>query len=247
MPRNASTTLGLLSVLVTVMMVTGCITSDNDDDDLVKPGDLVTEDESTELGTAEAVKVYLAQSSGALDVSSGAAKLMEASFKYNIDKWKPEISYKEVGGAGNLSVVQPATDLRVATGARNEWDITLSNDVPIDLTVILGAGDSDVRIGDMNLTDVDVNIGAGDLDLHMGAYDGDNLTVSIICAAGSAKVTVPAGMGVRVIPLLGVGSTTANGFTMVGSEYHNVAYDPVQPHLIIHANLGVGNLSIIEA
>jgi len=238
--------LALTAVLVATMLLTGCITSDNDVD-RIEPGDLVTEDESTDLGTAEKVEVYLRQGSGTMEVSSGAAKLMEATFRYNVDQWKPGITYKERGTVWNLSVIQPNTDLRVATGAINEWDVTFGNDVPIDMVVIMGAGDVEMDVGDLDLVDLDVNLGSGDLDLDIGAYDGDNLTVSINCGAGATKIKVPGNMGVRIVPLLGVGSVKATGFTPVGNEYHNGVYDLDQPHIIIHANLGVGDLTITEA
>lgn len=234
-------------LLITAMLVTGCLSVDDDDDDeKVKPGDLVTQDEDMEVGTADEVDVYLEQGSGSMEVSSGASKLMEATFKYNIDKWEPEITYKEVGGTWNLSVIQPETDLHVATGARNEWDVSLSNDVPIDLVVNLGAGDADIEIGDLDLTDLDVNLGAGDLNLHLGTYDGDNLTVAVNCGAGDARLTVSDEMGVRVVPILGVGTVKGTGFTLVGTEYHNSVYDPAQPHIVIYANLGVGDLTLVE-
>ena len=54
-------------------------------------------------------------------------------------------------------------------------------------------------------------------------------------------------MGVRIIPLLGVGDVQATGFTMVGNEYHNSVYDPERPHIVIHANLGVGDLTVTES
>jgi hypothetical protein len=238
----------LVLVLVMATAMSGCLSSEEDEeDDKIKPGDLVTEDEEMELGTADSVLVYLSKGVGITDVTGGADKLMEATFRYNIDQWKPEISYKDAGDHWNLSIEQPNTDLRVATGARNEWDISLNEEVAIHLVADLGVGDTDMSIGDLNLTDVDVDLGVGDLDLGLGSYDGDNLTVSVNCGVGDAIVRVPSGMGVRIVPILDMGTVTATGFTMVGAEYHSDDYDVDQPHIVVTVIIGVGNLTVIEA
>jgi hypothetical protein len=171
---------------------------------------------------------------------------MEATFRYNVEQWKPEITYREVGEDWNLSIEQPNTDLKVATGARNEWDISLNDEVPIHLVADLGVGDTEMTIGDLNLTDVDVDLGVGDLDLGLGSYDGDNLTVSVNCGVGDVIARVPSGMGVRIVPVVDVGAVTATGFTMVGAEYHSSDYDADAPHIVVTAVLGVGDLTVIE-
>lgn len=238
---------GFVAVLLMAVLASGCLTTEDDDDGKVKPGDLVTDDESMDLGTAGEVDVYLEQGSGDMTVDGGAAKLMEATFKYNIKQWEPDVTYKEVQGTWNLSVIQPNTDLNVATGAKNSWDVSLLEGVPMDLAINLGAGNADLVLGSLDLTDLDVNVGAGDLDLDLRGYDGDNITVYINCGAGGADLKVPEGIGVRILPILGVGSVSATGFTMVGNEYHNSAYDVAQPHIVVHANLGVGDLVVQES
>ena len=239
---------GLLVIfLVLATVSSGCLSSDVDvDDDKIKPGELVTEDEEMELGTADSVLVYLEKDVGLTEVTGGASKLMEATFRYNIDKWKPEITYTEVGGEWNLSVVQPNTDLKVATGARNEWDISLNEDVAIDLVARIGVGDTEMSLGDLNLTDVDVSLGVGDLDLGLGTYAGGNLTVTVHSGVGDVTVRVPSGMGVRIVPIVDVGAVTATGFTMVGAEYHSDDYDEDQPHIVVTVVIGVGDLTVLE-
>jgi hypothetical protein len=237
----------LVLVLVLAPAMSGCLSSEeDDDDDRVKPGDLVTEDEDRELGSADSVLVYLRKGVGLTDVTGGADKLMEATFRYNIEQWKPEMSYKDAGDHWNMSIVQPNTDLQVATGARNEWDISLNEDVAMHLVADLGVGDTDMTIGDLNLTDVDVDLGVGDLDIGLGSYDGDNLTVSVNCGVGDVIIRVPSGMGVRIVPIVDIGGITATGFTLVGAEYHSSDYDVDQPHVVVTAIIGVGDLTVIE-
>ncbi|NIP34196.1 MAG: hypothetical protein GWN18_04665 [Thermoplasmata archaeon] len=236
----------LVLVIFLATVSSGCLSTEDDDDGKIKPGKLVTEDEEMELGSADSVEVYLEQNVGDLYVSGGASKLMEATFRYNVDKWKPEVTYREVGGDWNLSVVQPNTHLQVATGARNEWDISLDDDVPIEFVANVGVGSPEISIGGLNLQDVDVNIGVGDLDLRLGSYDGDNLTVDVHTGVGDVTIRVPSGMGVRVIAVTDVGTISATGFTMVGAEYHSSDYDVDQPHIVVTAMVGTGDITIVE-
>jgi hypothetical protein len=233
-----------LTVLIVVSMFSGCLSSD--DDETVQPGELVVDVEDVERGTADLVEVYLEQGTGTMELAGGASKLMEATFRYNIDRWEPEISYTQSGNAWNLSIVQPNTDLRVATGARNEWDIAFGESVPIDMVVNVGAGDADMTLGTLDLVDLDINMGAGDLELDISDYSGGNLSVAIHCGVGDADVRVPEGMGVGIIPVMSVGTVSATGFTMAGTEYHSSDYDPDQPHITIRAILGVGDLTVFE-
>ena len=235
----------LVLALMLAAVTSGCLSVD--DDGGIEPGNLVIEDEEVERGTADAVEVYLEQGSGSLQLTGGSTmKLMSATFRYNIDKWKPEISYTQSGNAWNLSVVQPNTDLQVATGARNEWEIDIGPGVPIDMVVNLGVGDADIVVGSMDLVDLDVNLGTGNLELDISAYSGGNLTVAVNCGAGDADLRVPEGLGVKIVPIVGVGTTSASGFTMAGTEYHSSDYDVDQPHIVVTAVLGVGDLTVIE-
>jgi hypothetical protein len=236
-----------VTIMLAVMLVSGCIDSGSiDDNDPVKPGDLVTEAESVDLGIADEVEVYLALGAGNIYLNDATDKLMEAVFEYNIDKWKPEVSYVNQSGVWNLSVVQPNTDIRVATGAKNHWDIALGRDIPLDLVVNVGAGDADIIVGGIDLTDLDVNVGVGHLSLDLRRYDGDNLTVSVNRGYGNVYIQVAWDVGVRLVPVIGGGGIKATSFNIVGNEYHNSVYDPDQPHIVIQVNIGDGDLTVSE-
>ena len=53
-------------------------------------------------------------------------------------------------------------DLRGITDFRNEWDLRLYDEVPMDLSVDMGAGTSDLQLAGLSLTGLDVSLGAGE-------------------------------------------------------------------------------------
>ena len=73
---------------------------------------------------------------GELNLTGGADKLMEPDFSYNVAEWKPEVSYDVSGDEGELVVRQGGSEGSNLTGeACNEWDVSLNDELPIELVV----------------------------------------------------------------------------------------------------------------
>ena len=124
--------------------------------------------------------------------------MLEADFTYNVAKLKPEVEYTD----GTLTVQQPKTKgmpaLLGITDFRNEWGLRLDDEVPMDLSVDVGAGTSNLKLGSLSLTKLDVTLGAatGTIDLS-GDWTHD-LDITIDTGAGDLTVQLPKDVGVRV-------------------------------------------------
>lgn len=155
---------GLLSIIIIVIvvliMVSGC----------VEVGELQTESRSVDLEDADSVDVELDMSSGEMNVAGGADKLLNAGFKYNIAAWKPEIEYGITGGEGKLKVKQPILKSTfgplgpVGPDTRNEWDMRLKDDVPMDLSITTSSGECDFNMGSSMLKTLDIEVSSGSVD-----------------------------------------------------------------------------------
>src|SRR3712207_6942051 len=103
--------------------------------------------EAVDPENAQSAVVQLRMGAGELDVSGGADALMEANFAYNVSEWEPEGSYAVSGETGELSVEQGSDEgVRVGGDARNEWEVRFNDEVPTDLHVEMGAGESDLDL-----------------------------------------------------------------------------------------------------
>jgi hypothetical protein len=72
--------------------------------------------------------------------------------------WKPKVSYDVNGEEGELVVKQGSAEgAGLSREARNEWDISLNDELPTDLIVQMGAGESD--LDSLTLTGLDLQMG----------------------------------------------------------------------------------------
>ena len=125
-------------------------------------GKLQEESKSVDLNNADSVRAQLKMGAGELNVTGGAEQLMDGDFSYNVSEWKPKVSYGVSGGNGELLVKQGSANSGSLDGkARNEWDISLNEEVPTDLVVKMGAGESDLDLDSLTLKGVDLKMGAG--------------------------------------------------------------------------------------
>src|SRR5205809_6504395 len=150
---------GRLAMVAMGAFLSGCIGG--------KVGDLRMESESVELGGAQSARVELKIGVGELRVSGGAKKLLEADFLYNVASWKPEVKYEVAGRQGRLSIKQPQEGVGPMGNTRNEWNLTLNNQVPMDLRIEAGVGKSNFELGDLSLTRLDVQTGVGEATLDL--------------------------------------------------------------------------------
>ena len=247
----------LTSIAVPILLLlAGCAAS----------GELRTESRSVELGGAESVDVTIKMGVGLLEVAGGADDLLDAEFAYNVAALRPEVEYQVSGTRGLLTVRQPASPGVVMTNLTYEWDLRLRDDVPMDLTVELGFGNADLKLGALSLSSLDIRSGAGNvtvdlsdsrslrsLDLAMGAGDvrldltGDwqgDLDANIARGVGNATVRLPSEVGVRVEAQRGLGTINASGLGRDGDAYVNDAYGESDVTLHVRVTGGIGDVTL---
>jgi len=253
----------LLVAVVVLFATIGCA--------LTRPrarvGELRTKSESVGLGDAESVRVEIKMAAGELDVSGGANELLEADFSYNVAELEPEVEYS----GGTLIVRNP--DVEVGVGSwwdlddyRHEWDLRLNDDVPMEMSVEMGAGSADLELGSLSLTRLGVETGAGDvtvdlsgsssltrLEVEVGAGQvtvdltgnwQDDLDANVNGGVGELTLRLPRGVGVRVEVEAGLGTVNASGLTKDGDDYVNDAYGESEVTLRIDIQAGVGNINL---
>ena len=217
----------------------------------VEVGELRTETRSVEVENAESVKVNLRLAVGELTVGGGAEepRLMEADFAYNVGAWEPGLNYEVVGDSGELSVHQRGLTEGIPTrDVRNEWDVRLSGDVPVDLTVQMGGGVGNLDLDNLALTGMNLNVGAGSTRVDLSGEWKRDLSAIVRGGAGQLTVLLPSRMGVKVNAGTRLGRVNAEGLQREGKSFVNDAFNDSDATLRVEVTGGVGqiNLEVVQ-
>src|SRR5918998_2889527 len=207
-------------------------------------GDLQRPSQSVDVEEARSVRADLRMGAGELNLSGGAGTLMEADFAYNVADWKPEVDYEVSGDTGELSVKRDIIAGVPIGEARNEWDIRLNDEVPTDLNVQMGAGDSNLDLDSLTPTGLTLHMGSGKTTVDLTGGYAQDFDASIEGGVGEATVLVPSEVGVRVHAEGGLGKINAEGFQREGEAYVNEAYGDSDVSLNVDVRGGVGSINL---
>lgn len=203
----------------------------------------IHEVETIERQGSEPVQVHIQMPAGELKLSGGAGKLMEADFNYDEAEGKPEISYHVSGDAGRLDVTQPGKKFHMGP-TRNDWNLRFGNNIPMELKVEMGAGRSELVVGDLSLNRLEINMGAGQFTTDLTGHWKKDLDAEIHGGVGHAIIYLPVDVGVRVHATGGIGSISAGGLKRDGDEYVNELYGKSPVTLRLDVSGGVGNIEL---
>ncbi|MCP4358161.1 MAG: hypothetical protein GY796_09130 [Chloroflexi bacterium] len=234
----------------------------------METGPLQTKLETIEVGNAATVTVDVDMGIGKMSVAGGASNLMEGTFSYNVADWEPEVSYDVSGENGRLTIKQPDVFVEGFPDENLEyvWNLQFNEDVPMNMHISLGAGESNLNLAKLTLETVTVETGAGETEIRLGGsplrqadidagvgevlldmtgdWDAD-ATVSVEAGVGSFTVVVPSDIGVIVNADMGLGDLNANGFRMEGDSYVNEAYEDSPVTLTVSIDGGIGDITLL--
>ncbi len=233
----------LFALLVTTAVLAGACGTQGGGKQQV--GKMQRQSESVDPKNAQSARVRLEMGAGELNLTGGADRLMEGDFSHNVADWKPKVNYEVSGNKGELVVRQGSGGgVRLGGDARNEWDIRLNDELPTDLAVQMGAGESDLDLDSLTLTGLSLQMGAGKTTVDLtGDYSRD-FDASIEGGVGEATVLLPSEVGVRAKARGGLGKINAEGLQRVGDAYVNDAYGESEVNLRVDVQGGIGKINL---
>jgi hypothetical protein len=208
-------------------------------------GEMQRESKSVALQNAQSARAQLKMGAGELNLTGGADQLMEGEFSYNVADWQPKVSYDVSGEEGELVVKQGSAEgANLGADARNEWDIRLNDEVPTDLVVQMGAGESDLDLDSLALTGLNLQMGAGKTTVDLTGNYAQDFEASIQGGVGEATVLLPSEVGVKAKAEGGLGKINAEGLQREGHSYVNDAYGASDVTLNVEVQGGVGEINL---
>lgn len=202
------------------------------------------ETQSVEKQGAQSVVAHIDMPAGQLTIGGGSARLLDADFTYGDAEGKPQVDYSASGTTGRVDINQQGGGIHFGN-TENNWNLRFG-DLPIEMELEMGAGQSDLNLRGIDLTRLRISIGAGETNVDLTGDRKKDLNADIQGGVGQATVRLPRNVGVVIKADGGIGSIDTVGLRLEGGRYVNDAYgkSPVTIHMNIEG--GVGEIRLIQ-
>jgi hypothetical protein len=208
---------------------------------IIETGPVATDNQQIDPGAAESVRAEINMGAGELHIEGGAPKLMVGTFKYSESLGRPTVRYDVTGDHGRLIVESPKHSS--STGkTENNWDLQMSSDMPLDMKVSLGAGESNLDLSRLALQSVEIDMGAGEVALNLAGEYKRDVKVQVSGGVGEARIRLPKNVGAEVSATGGLGSIETTGLTKRDGKYYNEAYSEGKPAVRVEVHGGIGSI-----
>lgn len=201
--------------------------------------------EMTDLEDAESVTAEIIMGAGKLVVQSGTKALMEGEFHYSYRDYAPDITYRvRSSGRGDLLVEQDdGPNFCVQSNYKNEWELVFNGEIPLDLDITLGAGESVLGLADLNLGSFALKMGAGSSYVDLSGILDKDLEVNIQGGVGELTVLLPLDTNISAEVTGGLGEINIKGLDREGQMFVS-KYSGPGPVLNITIEAGIGQLNL---
>ena len=128
---------------------------------------------------------------------------------------------------------------------KSEWDVLLTNKIPVELSIQTGASESILDLTAAKLQNLSIEAGVGEMTVDLSGDYEESFDAKIETGVGESTVYVPKETGVKITAEKGIGGITTGGLTKMGDAWVNEAYDSSETRIHIDAEMGVGDLKFI--
>jgi hypothetical protein len=198
------------------------------------------------LEGAEAVEAEILMGAGELKLEGGADQLLEGEFRASDQDLLPEISYRVRGNAeGILRIEQDErTGRRLYDSYYNEWTIRLNSEIPLDLSLTMGAGDCSLDLEELNLQSFSLKMGAGEATLDLGSPPSQDVVLDIQGGVGQLTVILPPNTNIEADVSGGLGEINLSGLVGQNGSYQS-EYQGSGPVIRLQVEAGIGQLNLL--
>lgn len=128
---------------------------------------------------------------------------------------------------------------------QNIWDLGLTSQVPVGLTVEFGAGDATLNLGSLNLSWLIYGMGAGRGTIYLPVKG--NFDATINGGVGELIVYVPAGMEVKIQANTAlVSRSMPSSYIQQNNQYTSPGFDQAENRTTLAIGLAIGNVHVIQ-
>jgi hypothetical protein len=204
---------------------------------------------------------------GGLIINSTSDDAVKTIFKYNAERWKPEIEFEQDGITAYLEL---DSEKQGRIGEYNKedqnvWGILLSKNVRHELDIEIGAGKSKINLEGCKVKRFEMSMGAGEANINLsntsmeefeleagvgeanidltGNWDND-MDANITGGIGEVDLLLPASTGIKIDVRGILGEVDIQGFKKDGNTYTNDLYGKTENTLYIDLTGGLGEITV---
>ena len=232
-------------------------------------GEAITgEDVSQPLDGAEDAEIRIDSSVGQLNIEAlnGSDNLIEGTI-YSVERETILESYEMNGDTIEYYL---HSDWNRSTAfnfnepnQRLSWNLELTDEIPLDLNISLGVGESDLDLSELQVTAVRLNIGVGqtDISLPSGEYEANvdggvgqttielpdegQIMLDVDGGVGEIVIYLPEDMAAKINVDRGIsGLSVPSGLDKDGDTYTSPNFDEADNFVEINVDQGIGNIAI---
>lgn len=202
---------------------------------------------SIEKDNAEALDVNIDFGVGDLLITGGSQDWFSGEFNYNQKRLEPKVTYKKRRDVGIVDIKQGSKTIFGFNKGKlkNEWDLQLTNDVPIDLAVDMGVSTSTLDLRGIQLNSLSIDSGVSDSVIDLSGEWRKGFRVDMDLGVGDVTLILPKQTGIRLNVSKGVGTVDVKDFINQNQGvYVNEAYAKADVIIDIFLDIGVGDVKI---
>jgi hypothetical protein len=191
-------------------------------------------------------EIALDYGAGEFSVESGTepGAILSGDFEGGV-----ETRIRREGGTANVRLSNPSRAFWLpwtwSASFRHRWSVRLTDQLPLDLTVKVGASDCRLDLTECRVERLRLDTGASSTRVQLPARAG-HTEVTGSSGAASVSVKVPEGVAARIRASGGVASINVDRkrFPRQGQVYVSPDYETAENTVDIDLDMGVGSLSI---
>jgi hypothetical protein len=195
------------------------------------------------LGEIQDAAIIISPAIGDLDVVGNDDPSMLVDGEVSTGKNQKIYTDFEVTGTTGHFEINSTSVVNFPGSASWNWDLSLSNEIPIDLELNMGAGDMNADLSDLELINLEVSQGVGEVSVILSSES--NYNVDISQAIGSVVVDMPKNAGIRLEFSRAISSLSMpEGFEQRGGFYYSSNYDQALYRIDIDVSQAIGSITI---
>lgn len=220
---------------------------------------------SIEIGKAKEVRTDISFFSGELLINSETDDLAKCIYGYRNGFLRPDMTYREVGSTGYLSIESEENKKGIFDDDANKWSLSLNKSVLNNVSIQLKAGKASINLEECNLNSFNYKMTAGESKINLrntsvphvkfnllageahidltGEWKNDGVA-DIKGGVGEITVKVPFNTGV-IIHVTGVlGEVNIPFFNREGNVYTNDSYKKSKQTLTLYIHGAIGQINV---